>query len=432
MDIHTELVQHELQRQKVKSPAIQSNSTKSFTSVLSQRPTMANSVCESKVQTGYVENNAVCSNSYPAINCNFKPSGNYRHIKLTTDIPGKKKKKQVSADVTESINNLKGERGSRQHKGGNEIPILMNLKVEDNVTDFKFKRINIHEKALGIQEINTFKEEDVANLKLKSRSKQYKGTVDIKEGNTFKIESNIKLEYKPKKETMEIQKVNVSELLFPANMSPKAGPGPSHKSEVGSTINLKLKHRKKQHQESIRIQKSRNSKEEDTTNLKYKSRNDQHKGFRKIKKLNSPKSKGIVKLEHKHINKPPRKAIKIENLCNSKKEDVTNLELKCRNNQHKGVIKIKKLNRSKVRGTMKFGNGQRKKPKEDAIRIQKLNYSEVTISAGTIPVGIPKPSHTLLLDKVSENVIRFNSIVYRYFLSSVETNIFILSSMKTT
>lgn len=336
----TKLMQDELQLQKGKSPAKQSNSTKSFISALSRRrPIKVKSVSGSKAHTGYVVNNTECSNSDLGQNCNFKSSEKC-DMKLTTDI-ARNKKIHVSGDIIKNnINNLRGERRNK-HKEDNQLHKLRNFRVEGSVKVLKLKSRNKqHEKAIRAQKINTSKEENATNLKMKNRNKQCKGIVRIKEVKNTKRESNVKLEYrrekKSREEAMGIQKLNNSELTVPANMSPDA-----HNPKMGSMIKFKLKCRNEPYQEDTRIQKT----------------------------------------------------------SYFKKGDI-DLKFKCRSKQQKGAIKIKKFNKSRINSNIKLEHRHRKKPKEEADRIQKLNYSELTISAHSSPVAVPKPSHTLLLDKV--------------------------------
>jgi hypothetical protein len=57
--------------------------------------------------------------------------------------------------------------------------------------------------------------------------------------------------------------------------------------------------------------------------------------------------------------------------------------------------------------TLKLGHKTRKKSVEEKIKIKKLNYSELIVPEEMSSVMGVKSSHTLLLDKVSDNVAIF-------------------------
>jgi hypothetical protein len=84
------------------------------------------------------------------------------------------------------------------------------------------------------------------------------------------------------------------------------------------------------------------------------------------------------------------------------KRGITNLKLRHRSKHHKGATRIKKIKHSKMKNAVKLERKFRITPFEETVEIRKLNDSEPDICADRSPVADPKPSHTLLFDKVSD------------------------------
>jgi hypothetical protein len=90
-----------------------------------------------------------------------------------------------------------------------------------------------------------------------------------------------------------------------------------------------------------------------------------------------------------------------------RKRGSTKLKVRHKIKHHKGDTRIKKFKNFKINYTAKRERKFRRKPLDEDVKIQKLNDFEVDICADTSIVAGRKPSHTLLIDKVSDCVAIF-------------------------